>query len=315
MRQALRKPAPGSRSRVALTSFSLLLGAASCLITASAPTAAASAPTALTVARVPIPTTTSMTASVSAGATVTLTATVAAADGTAPAGWVLFEAGGAVIGSPVVVAGGSASTAATLVPTARLLPLAALFSPASPAYLDSSGSYTEPATSGGALLPRTVSVPPSGAFTVTIHPGTVPMTVSGSVATGVLQDITVTDTRTSDPGWQISGQVSAFTGSGTAAGWTIPGSQLGWTPIVIGTLKGSVVLGGTVAPAKPGLGVATAAATLAEAPRGCGSGTNVLSANLTLAIPLGTVPGPYEGAMTITYVDAGPQAKSANQSQ
>jgi hypothetical protein len=320
MRQALGRSAPGKRSRIALASFSVVLTAAGYLSVASAPTAAASASavavSAPTVgARVPVPTTTSMTASASAGATVTLTATVAAADGTAPAGWVVFEAGGAVIGSPVAVTGGRASTAATLVPAAEPLPLAALFSSASPVYLDSAGGYTEPATLAGALLPRTASAPQPGAFTVTIHPGTVDMTVSGSAATGALQDITVTDTRSSAPGWEVSGQVSAFAGTGTAAGWTIPGSQLGWTPTVVGALEGSAVLGGTVAPGKPGLGVGTAAATLAVAPRGCGSGTNVLSANLTLEIPLGTVPGSYEGAMTITYVDAGPQNESAHQSR
>jgi hypothetical protein len=305
MRQAPRKPAPGSRSRVALTSFSVLLGAAGCLTAASAQIAAASAPAAAE--QVPVPTTTSMTASVLAGSTVTLTATVAAADGAAPVGWVLFEAGGSVVGSPVAVADGRASTSATLAPAIGLLPLSAQFSSASPAYLDSSGGYTEPVAAGATLLPRMATVPQSGAFAVTIHPGTVQLTVSGSAATGALQDITVTDTRSSYPGWEVSGQVSAFAGTGAAAGWTIPGSQLGWTPTAVGALEGGAVLGGTVAPAKPGLGVGTAAATLAVAPPGCGSGTNVLSANLTLAIPLGTVPGPYEGTMTITYVDAGPQ--------
>jgi hypothetical protein len=157
------------------------------------------------------------------------------------------------------------------------------------------------------MLSLTASAPQSGAFAVTISPGTVEMAVSGSAATGALQDITVTDTRSTYPGWEVSGQVSAFAGAGAAAGWTIPGSQLGWTPTAVGALEGGAVLGGAVAPAKPGLGVGTAAATLAVAPPGCGSGTNVLSANLTLAIPLGTVPGPYEGTMTITYVDAGPQ--------
>jgi Bacterial Ig-like domain (group 3) len=246
-----------------------------------------------------------VTPSARAGATVTLTATVAAADGTSPAGWVLFAAGGTAVGSPVAVAGGRATTGATFA-TAGPERLSAVFSSSSPAYLDSSGGYTARTDQGGARL-LAGGEPRSGLFSVTIKPGTVTMTVSGATATGALRDITVTDSRDTHPGWLISGQASAFAGAGTATGWSIPGSQLGWTPTAVGGLHDGATLGRAVVPAKPGLGITTAAATLAEAPPGSGSGTNVLSANLTLAIPPGTVPGPYAGAMTITYFVAGPQ--------
>jgi hypothetical protein len=113
----------------------------------------------------------------------------------------------------------------------------------------------------------------------------------------------VTDTRNNYPGWSVSGQVSDFTGSGTAADQTIPGDQLGWTPSGAQPLP-DATLGPAVAPAAPGLGAI--AATLASAPAGHGFGTNVLSAQLSLAIPQPTTPGPYGGNLTITAVTAGP---------
>lgn len=63
-------------------------------------------------------------------------------------------------------------------------------------------------------------------------------------------------------------------------------------------------LGPPVAPAAPGLG--TTAATLASAPAGPCFGTNALSAQLSLAIPPPTAPGPYTGNLTITAIVAGP---------
>jgi hypothetical protein len=286
----------------------ILILAAAGYLAAVPVSAAAAVPVPASARPAPVPTTTSMTVtpSASAGETVTLTATVAAADGTTPAGSVLFETGGAVIGSPVAVTNGRAAIAATFA-AAGPVPLAAVFSAASAAYLDSSGGYTLLARRGEEQLPRTVSVPRGGMFSVTIRPGTVTMTVSGTIATGALQPITVTDTRRGHPGWLVSGHASAFAGSGTATGWSIPGSQLGWVPTAVGRLEDGARLGRPVTPARPGLGVATAAATLALAPPGCGSGRDVLSASLILVIPPGTLPGPYAGTMTITFVDAGPR--------
>jgi len=54
------------------------------------------------------------------------------------------------------------------------------------------------------------------------------------------------------------------------------------------------------------LDVQASAATLASAPPGHGSGTSVLSAQLSLAIPQPTTPGPYTGSLTITAVTAAP---------
>lgn len=252
-----------------------------------------------------VATTTTMTASpalATAGATVKLTATVTAADGTSPPGSVQFEADGTNVGAVVAVTGGVA-TANTSFGAAGSESLSAVFTPASTSYLPSSGSFTD-AVYVTAAVPLLVTVPQSGAFAVTIAPGTVNLAVSGLTATGTLEDITVTDTRNYYPGWSGTGQESAFTGSAAAAGATIPGGQLGWTPTAVQTLQDGASLGSHVAPVTPGLG--STAATLALAPPGCGVGTNVLSASLTLAIPPAAAAGPYLGSMTITFLTAGP---------
>jgi trimeric autotransporter adhesin len=236
-----------------------------------------------------------------AGTTMTLTATVTAADGTRPAGSVQFTTDGTDIGSPVAVTSGAA-TATTTFATAGRAELSAMFIPASTAYRSAMGAET--LTPGGAV-PLTIAVPQSGLFSVTVAPGTVNLAGSGLTATGTLQDITVTDTRNYYPGWSGTGQESSFTGSGTAAGSVISGGQLGWVPAAVEALQDGASLGSRVAPVSPGLG--SAPATLALAPPGCGFGTNVLSASLTLAIPPAAVAGPYLGSMTITFMTAGPQ--------
>jgi len=149
-----------------------------------------------------------------------------------------------------------------------------------------------------------VTVPASGAFTFTVAPGTVNLAVSGTPAqgTGVLNTVTVSDTRNTFPGWSVSGQESDFAGSGSAAGSTISGNQLGWTPT--GTPAGGATLGPVVAPGSPGLG--TTAGILAQAHAGSGSGTSTLSANLLLAIPTTAKAGPYAGTLTLTAVESLP---------
>jgi alpha-tubulin suppressor-like RCC1 family protein len=285
-------PLPGGLAATAISE-----GAGTSLAIATEPTTAAA-----------VSTTTSLTASPdpgTAGAPVTLTAAVSAANGTTLAGSVQFEAGGTDIGSPVTVNASGVATTTTTFATAGSQTLSAVFTPGGSAYQSSTGSCTEtvnPAAGQAGGIPITVGVPQSGAFTVTVAPGTVTLAVSGQVATGMLQDVTVADTRNYFPGWSVSGQDSGFTGSGSAAGSAIAGDQLGWAPIAVGSLQGGATLGGTVAPASPGLG--STAATLASAAAGDGYGTNVLSADLTLAIPPAAAPGPYTGTLTVSYVEA-----------
>jgi hypothetical protein len=130
----------------------------------------------------------------------------------------------------------------------------------------------------------------------------VPSTGSANplVLGGNLPEITVSDTRSSSPGWSVSGQVSDFTGSGTAAGSIISGNQLGWAPS--GAVTGGATLGSPVAPNGPGLG--SIPAVLAWAAGGSGFGTDTLSARLLLVIPASARAGPYNAVLTITCVSS-----------
>ena len=261
-------------------------------------------------------TTTTMTASPQPALVqtdLTMTATVTAADGTNPAGSVLFELGGsgtpAEIGGPVAVnANGVASTTSfDFIFSAGSYPLEAVFTPANIfSYATSTGTFTEEVALAAGTVPVTVAVPASGAFTVTVTPGTVNLgeqVGNPLVATGLLQPVTVADTRNTYPGWSVSGQESVFTGSGTAAGSVIPGDQLGWVPT--GTVADGATLGPTVAAGtSPGLG--DTPQVLAEATPGNGVGTSTLGANLTLDIPGPALAGPYSGSLTITFVESGP---------
>jgi hypothetical protein len=150
-------------------------------------------------------------------------------------------------------------------------------------------------------------MPIGGYFTVTVIPGTVKLHRKGQIATGMLQQITVTETRNYSPGWSVVGQESDFIGSGTAAGQTISGAQLGWVPT--GTVSDHVTLGPAVKPGDPGLGIA--GGVLAQAGTGNGLGTDTLGADLILSIPAGTVEGPYTGDLTVTYLETGPLSPNA----
>jgi hypothetical protein len=183
--------------------------------------------------------------------------------------------------------------------------VSAEFMPTSTSYAGSTGTFSlvvqpVPAIVAG-IETISVMVPRTGAFTVTIQPGPVQLTPSGTTATGRLPHVTVTDTRNWRPGWSLSGQASRFTYSRT--GKSVSGNQLGWVPTVVGSLHDGAKLGRKVTPGRPGLG--SAPATLAYAPAGCGSGTNVFSASLTVNIPR-AVGGRYTGTVTITYVESEP---------
>ena len=144
--------------------------------------------------------------------------------------------------------------------------------------------------------------PGSFIFTVTASAATLTGTVHPLVLGGNLPDMTVTDTRNSRPGWSVRGQVSDFTGSGTAADSVISGNQLGWTPS--GAVTGGATLGPQVDPARPGLG--SIPAVLASAAAGSGFGTDTLGARLVLDIPATAPVGTYNVILTITCVESAP---------
>jgi Bacterial Ig-like domain (group 3) len=257
------------------------------------------------------PTTTTLTASptsASAGQSVNLTATVSPASAT---GTVQFEVGGTDIGSPVTVSGGSASTATSFA-AAGTEALSAVYTPTGN-FTGSTGtlSYTVTAAApNSGVIPLAVSVPATGTFTLTVDTTdtvTLAVTSAGTSATAATTPVVVSDTRNTFPGWSVSGQANEFVGSGTAAGATISGNQLGWTPTSsTSPLTQGVTLGGTVAPASPGLGSNPAVLASVTAGLNNGYGTTTLGANLDLLFPVPQAAGPYAGGLSITSVSTNP---------
>ena len=246
------------------------------------------------------------------GQSVTLTATTTPSAAT---GTIQFENNGTDINGPVTISGGTATTTFTAptVTTAATEALTAVYTPSdSTQFSSGSGSASltvNPAGSTGGnsgTIPLSVTVPSTsgggGSFSLTVDTAdTVTLTTSGSSATGSTSAVTVADTRSGAPGWSVSGQDGTWT-NGTD-NTTFSGDQLGWTPTDTALATGAT-LGGTIAPAGPGLG--TTAATLASAPAGSGTGTSTLGADLTLAIPATATPGPYTSGLTISAVTSAP---------
>jgi DNA-binding beta-propeller fold protein YncE len=113
--------------------------------------------------------------------------------------------------------------------------------------------------------------------------------------TGELTTVTVDDQRVADPGWNVSGQVSAFVNGASS----VPGSALGWTPKVLSSASGQTVTAGSAV--APGVGIASPK-TLASAPAGAGLGVATLGAGLRLEVPTSTPPGTYSAVLTVTAI-------------
>jgi hypothetical protein len=120
-------------------------------------------------------------------------------------------------------------------------------------------------------------------------------------ATGNINQVTVVDTRDTDPGFVINGTASDFV-NGTS---TFSGNYLGWQPIVSGTsgttLEGydQTVAAGTTLQPSLATGLATAK-PLATAAAGQGLGIATLDARLKLLIPLTARNGGFAATLTFT---------------
>ncbi|HET6985433.1 MAG TPA: hypothetical protein VFI00_02420 [Kribbella sp.] len=116
-------------------------------------------------------------------------------------------------------------------------------------------------------------------------------------STGQLDPVTVTDNRSSKPGWDTTAQVSNFS-SGSDS---FDGKYLGWTPSVVSQSAGQgAVAGAAVAPGfSSGTGLSEAR-PLASAPAGSGLGSATLGAGLSLEIPTTTPAGTYAATLTLT---------------
>ncbi|GAA2247471.1 hypothetical protein GCM10009851_36140 [Herbiconiux moechotypicola] len=114
-------------------------------------------------------------------------------------------------------------------------------------------------------------------------------------ATGSINPIRVTDTRSAGPVWSISAQVGDFT-TGTE---TFSGKYLGWTPSVTeaggGALAGDAVVSGF----ESGDGL-SAPSTLGHAESGHARGSAKLGADLDLKIPVDVTDGTYRATLTLT---------------
>ncbi|HEX6453607.1 MAG TPA: Ig-like domain repeat protein [Trebonia sp.] len=245
------------------------------------------------------------------GQSVVLTATVAPATA---AGTVQFSVGGTAIGSPVTVANGVATT--SYVPngftSAGTVNVTAAFTGGT-GFNGSQGTLSlpvNPAPANSGQIPLGVSIPATGSFKLTVDTAdTVNLAVDSGVtsATAPTTAIVVTDTRNTFPGWSVSGQGNPWTGSGTAAGSTIPADQLGWAPTGVTPLAQGVTLGSPVtAGTNPGLGDGAQVLASVHAGTGNGIGTTTLGANLTLAIPTAQAAGAYSSGLNITGVSTNP---------
>ncbi|ACU38603.1 hypothetical protein Amir_4775 [Actinosynnema mirum DSM 43827] len=119
-------------------------------------------------------------------------------------------------------------------------------------------------------------------------------------ATGALKPITVTDTRSENPGWSATGRVRSFT---TVDGQVLGGFHLGWTPTVVSSSQGQTVTPG--APKESGFtsgnGVG-ATSELGKAAAGAGRGVAQLGADLKLDVPVDTTPGAYRAMLILTAI-------------
>jgi hypothetical protein len=249
-----------------------------------------------------------------AGQPITLTATITAnptTNGT-PAGTVAFNAGGTLItgcGTQPVTNGVATCTTSSFLAGANQAISAAYTSSDTTKWNSSTGNATltvVTAPAFGGNIPLAVTVPTSGAFSLTVDTtDVVTLTAAGLTATGTTTPVVVSDTRNSYPGWSVSGQANPWTGTtgGTAAGGTIAANQLGWVP---GTVPAGVTAGPTVAPATT---FGSTASVLALAHAGLNGGVNGygtfnLTAALNLVIPATAPAGPYTSTLSITGVSS-----------
>ncbi|MDX6740282.1 WxL domain-containing protein [Actinocorallia sp. A-T 12471] len=159
------------------------------------------------------------------------------------------------------------------------------------------GEPGNPGNPGGATDQQviTTEVTGDGALTLSVAGPNVALTsaVRGGSATGDLNKVTVTDTRGTDAGWSLVGQVGDFT---TSEGSVIPGANLGWTPSAAAVNDGST---GVAVPG-PAITGLDQARTLGSAEGGLSGGIFELGAALKLNIPAGASTGTYTGTLTLT---------------
>ena len=128
-------------------------------------------------------------------------------------------------------------------------------------------------------------------------------------ATGRLSQLTVTDTRTGNLPWTVTGVASDFNNGGNGANDSFSGNFLGWQPIVSsvsGTESsnsgpGSKVTPGPVVEPSPSAGLGSPK-VLASTMGGRGAGSVKLDARLKLYIPASVSDGRFTATLTFTVI-------------
>ena len=133
-------------------------------------------------------------------------------------------------------------------------------------------------------------------------------------ANGFINEVTVSDARDLDTGWEVRGQMSNFVGTVSNTN-TINGSYLGWTPYIQNTTPitgtgylqtvtaGSQVLPGTGVVS--GLGGLANGRRLSQAAPNLGLGVAQMDARLRLLIPTTANNDTYTGILNFTVLDNG----------
>lgn len=132
-----------------------------------------------------------------------------------------------------------------------------------------------------------------------------PLTGQYYTASGLINQVTVSDTRDTDIGWTVNGTMSTFNVVG--GGSSFSGNYLGWSPVVTddsdltsGGYNQLATAGATVLP-DTATGLATPT-QLARALGGAGLGIASFDARLKLLIPVSARAGTYNGTLTFTVV-------------
>ncbi|MFT4305677.1 MAG: metallophosphoesterase family protein [Microbacterium sp.] len=114
-------------------------------------------------------------------------------------------------------------------------------------------------------------------------------------ATGEINPISVTDTRSSLAPWSLSAEIGDFADGSK----TFSGSYLGWTPKVV-TEGAGATAGATVAAGLDGSDGLSTSRVLGSAAQGHLRGSALLSADLDLLLPIDTEKGSYRATLTLT---------------
>jgi len=151
------------------------------------------------------------------------------------------------------------------------------------------------------IVPEKTTPPVAGSFGWTfdnaaaVSLGTAVQTGSSFTATGTLNTVSVTDTRTGGTlpySWSISGQVSSFTAGSNSFG----ANYLGWTPTVKNAGTGVSAGAAVTSSVSGGAGLATSA-TLASSTAAASADIDTA---LSLVIPDTTAAGNYTSTLTVT---------------